>query len=258
MSIVPEFEEFARRYEAGQPQVVSTRLVSDLETPVSAMLKLARGRPYTFLLESVEGGAVRGRYSMIGMQPDLIFRVVGAQASINRHALADPEGPFEPCAAAPLDALRALLAESRIEADPALPPMAAGLFGYLGYDTVRLMERLPDVNPDPLGLPDGILMRPTIMAIFDAVRDEVTVVTPVWPDPAISAKAAYARANDRLWAVLDAFDRPLDQRQPDEVQADVGETRRRSTSPPAISSRRCCRSASRPISRCRRSRSTGR
>jgi anthranilate synthase component I len=229
MSIVPEFEEFARRYEAGQPQVVSTRLVSDLETPVSAMLKLARGRPYTFLLESVEGGAVRGRYSMIGMQPDLIFRVVGAQASINRHALADPEGPFEPCAAAPLDALRALLAESRIEADPALPPMAAGLFGYLGYDTVRLMERLPDVNPDPLGLPDGILMRPTIMAIFDAVRDEVTVVTPVWPDPAISAKAAYARANDRLWAVLDAFDRPLDQRQPDEVQADVGETRSNTT-----------------------------
>ena len=140
--------------------------------------------------------------------------------------------------------------------------MAAGLFGYLGYDTVRLMERLPDVNPDPLGLPDGILMRPTIMAIFDAVRDEVTVVTPgVSRCRRSPRKAAFARANERLWAVLDAFDRPLDQRAPERGASDRRRDprsnttpaeylamvdRRRTTSPPATSSRWCCRSASRP------------
>jgi anthranilate synthase component I len=93
MIILPPFDDFARSYGRGQAQVVSTKLVSDLETPVSVMLKLARNSAYGFLLESVEGGAVRGRYSMIGLKPDLIWRVEGAKAEINRKALADPDGP---------------------------------------------------------------------------------------------------------------------------------------------------------------------
>jgi anthranilate synthase component I len=210
MIILPPFDDFAAAYGRGQAQVVSTRLVSDLETPVSVMLKLARNSAYGFLLESVEGGAVRGRYSMIGLKPDLIWRVEGAKAEINRKALADPDGPFKPLDGDPLAALRDLIAESRIEVAEDLPPMAAGLFGYIGYDMVRLMENLPAVNPDTLGLPDAILVRPTIMAIFDSVRDEVTVVTPVYPAPDVSAKAAYARASERLHDVIDAFDRPLD------------------------------------------------
>jgi anthranilate synthase component I len=210
MIILPPFDDFAEAYGRGQAQVVSTRLVSDLETPVSVMLKLARNSAYGFLLESVEGGAVRGRYSMIGLKPDLIWRVEGARAEINRKALADADGPFEPLEGEPLAALRSLIAESRIEVAEDLPPMAAGLFGYIGYDMVRLMERLPAANPDPLGLPDAILVRPTIMAIFDSVKDEVTVVTPVYPAPDVSAKAAYARASERLYDVIDAFDRPLD------------------------------------------------
>ena len=210
MNILPPFDSFAAAYERGHAQVVSTKLVSDLETPVSVMLKLARNSAYGFLLESVEGGAVRGRYSMIGLKPDLIWRVEGAKAEINRKALADPEGPFQPHGEEPLESLRRLIAESRIEVADDLPPMAAGLFGYIGYDMVRLMERLPAVNPDPLGLPDAVLVRPTIMAIFDSVKDEVTVVTPVYPDADVSARAAYARASERLYDVIDAFDRPLD------------------------------------------------
>ena len=184
MTTVPDFDLFARLYDRAESQVVSTRLVSDLETPVSAMLKLVRDGHYSFLLESVEGGAVRGRYSMIGLRPDLIWRAHGAKSEINRNALIDPSGPFTRCDGDPLLALRALLAESRIELSPDLPPMSAGLFGYMGYDMVRLMERLPAANPDPLGLPDAILMRPTVMAIFDSVKDEVTLVTPVFPDRA--------------------------------------------------------------------------
>jgi anthranilate synthase component 1 len=210
MQITPNYEEFARAYEAGASQIVSTRLVADLETPVSAMLKLARNARYSFLLESVEGGAVRGRYSIIGMNPDLIWRVDGGRAAINRKALAFPNGAFEPVDLPPLAALRALLAESRIALPADAPPMAAGVFGYIGYDMVRLMEELPPPNSDVMCLPDGMLIRPTVMAIFDSVRDEVTVTSPVYADKAVTARAAYARAQERLSEVVDALDRPLD------------------------------------------------
>ncbi len=210
MPILPTYDEFARTYEKGAAQIVSTKLVADLETPVSAMLKLARNARYSFLLESVEGGAVRGRYSIIGMNPDVIWKVEGARALVNRKAIADPSGPFEALELAPLEALRALLAESRIKLPEEAPPMAAGVFGYMGYDMVRLMEELPEPNTDVLGLPDGMLIRPTVMAIFDSVRDEVTVTSPVYFEKGVSAKAAYARAQERVNEIVDALDRPLD------------------------------------------------
>jgi anthranilate synthase component 1 len=141
MQIEPSETTFAERYASGAAQVVWTTLVADLETPVSAFLKLGGGKPMSFLLESVEGGAVRGRYSIIGLDPDLIWRTNGGQAEVNRSARTRPEA-FVPCPEPPLAALRALIAESRIVLPDSLPPMAAGVFGYLGYDMVRQMEAL--------------------------------------------------------------------------------------------------------------------
>lgn len=207
-SIEPDFASFARRYEEGAPQVAWTKLVADLETPVSAMLKLAHERPNSFLLESVEGGATRGRYSIIGCEPDLIWRADGSKAEINRAPLADPNA-FAPSPLPALASLRALLAESAIELPESLPPMAAGIFGYMGYDTVRLIERLPNEKADTLGLPDSILVRPTLIVVFDSVKDEMTIVTPVRPAPGLSAKAAYARAAERLNLALERLDQPL-------------------------------------------------
>ena len=206
--IEPDFATFARLYDEGVPQVVWTRLVADLETPVSAMLKVAHERSNSFLLESVEGGATRGRYSIIGCEPDLIWRAEGNKAEINRGPQTDPDA-FTPSPKPALESLRALLAESAITLPQALPPMAAGIFGYMGYDTVRLIEHLPGDKPDPLGLPDSILVRPTLIVIFDSVRDEMTVVTPVRPASDVSAKAAYARAADRLSVVVERLDQPL-------------------------------------------------
>ena len=211
MQITPGFDGFAAHYGAGRPVLVWTSLVSDLETPVSAMLKLADGRANSFLLESVEGGAVRGRYSVIGMKPDLIWRCFGDRAEINRRARFDAEG-FEPAAAGAIASLRALIAECRVETPEPLPPMASGLFGYMGYGMVGLMERLPDRNPDSLGIPDGMFLRPTVVCIFDTIADRVTVVTPVWPDPQVSASAAYDRARERLADVLTDFERSLPHR----------------------------------------------
>ncbi len=200
---------FARAYTAGQPCLLATLLVADLETPVSAFLKLAQGRSgNVFLLESVEGGSVRGRYSMIGLDPDVVWRCTGAESEIDRDALSGRRR-FEPCPGPPLDALRALLAESAIPAGIGEPPMAAGVFGYLGYDMVRQMERLPDAKPDPIGVPDAIMIRPTVMVVFDAVRDEISVVTPVRPRAGVSARAAHETALQRLEAVVQVLEGPL-------------------------------------------------
>ena len=224
MQIEPAAEEFAARYAARAPQVVWIALVADLETPVSAFLKVTGAHPkraspsdappISFLLESVEGGAVRGRYSIIGLEPDLIYRANGASAEINRDAQADPRG-FAPAAEPPLAALRSLIEESRIALPDRLPPMAAGMFGYLGYDTVRLIEEcLPAPAADPIGIPDAILVRPTVVIVFDAVEDTITVVTPVRPQKGVSAKQALSRAHTRLSRIVDALDRPLDKSAP--------------------------------------------
>jgi anthranilate synthase component 1 len=208
MEVLPDEGAFGATYANGKPQLVWTTLVADLETPVSAYLKLARERFPSFLLESVEGGAVRGRYSIIGFDPDLIFRVNGDKAEINRKARTSANA-FETAKHPPLEALRDLIEESKVKVPFGLPPMAAGIFGYLGYDMVRLMEKLPAPNPDAIGTPDAVLIRPTIVVVFDAVKDSMTVITPVRAQDGVNAKAAYAQAIERLTAVVDSLDVPL-------------------------------------------------
>ncbi|MCQ4190507.1 anthranilate synthase component I [Methylocystis suflitae] len=208
----PDFDAFRADYDADRPLLVVTRLVADLETPVSAYLKLTRDqRGAAFLLESVEGGAARGRYSMIGLDPDVIFRVVGDRADINRAAL-DDASIFTPCEAAPLVALRQLIAESAVPQAVRLPPMAAGVFGYLGYDMVRQMERLAPAKEDRIGAPDALFVRPTVMIVFDTVRDEISIVTPARPKAGVAAKAAYEAALARLDKVIATLEAPLEHR----------------------------------------------
>ncbi|MEM6740987.1 MAG: anthranilate synthase component I [Pseudomonadota bacterium] len=196
-ALAPSFEAFSEGWDAGRNQIVYARLAADLDTPVSLMLKLSEARADAFVLESVTGGEIRGRYSIIGMKPDLVWRCNGQTAYLNREARYDSTA-FQPEAAGPLESLRALLAESRIDLPAGLPPAAAGLFGYLGYDMVRLVERLPDVNPDPLSLPDAVLLRPSVVAVLDGVKGEVIIVAPAFVVAGLSAKAAYAQAAERV------------------------------------------------------------
>ncbi len=207
MSVQPDFQTFQTAYAGGRAQLVWRRLIDDLETPVSAYLKIAHGRPYAFLFESVEGGAWRGRYSIVAMNPDLVWRCTGDQAEV-------AQGPsveaacFSPIPGGALDSLRDLAAASRLDIPAGLPPMAGGLFGVLGYDMVRLVERLPAVHPDPLGLPDAVMIRPSIVAIFDAIAQEIILVTTARPSDA-SAEAAYAAAEARIDAVAADLAGPL-------------------------------------------------
>ena len=201
MYVAPQRTAFADAYDSNRPQVVWTTLVADLETPVAAMMKLAEGQRHGFLLESVEGGAARGRYSYIGLKPDLIWRCRGERAEVNRAVRLGVES-YEPSPLPSLESLRALIEECRIELPPGLPPGSASLIGFFAYDFVRLIERLPSANPDELGLPDAMLMRPTVVVVLDNVLDRMTVVTPIYPAPDVSAAAAYERARERLADVV--------------------------------------------------------
>jgi len=206
--LAPAYPDFARGFEAGENQVVFARLSADLDTPVSLMLKLGgAGQRDAFILESVTGGEVRGRYSIIGVKPDIVWECRGETSRINRAARYDRDS-FETLEGPPLDTLRALIAESRIDLPEGLPAAAAGLFGYLGYDMIRLVERLPHVNPDPLGLPDAIMLRPSVIAVLDGVKGEVTLVAPAWAGSGLSAKAAYAQAAERVMDALRDLERP--------------------------------------------------
>ncbi len=201
MQLLPGFDQFAEDYETGKPQIVWTRLVNDLDTPVSAFLKLAKDKPYAFLFESVQGGEQRGRYSVLGFAPDLIWRAHGDACEISEKG-----SEYKTLDKKPVESLRQLLADSKVDIPDDLPPMAAGLFGYLGYDMVRQVEHLPDQNPDPIGTPDAIMTRPTLIAIFDQIAQEILLTTTVRAQDGISAKAAYTSAKSRLQTASDELE----------------------------------------------------
>lgn len=212
MDLSPGLSAFEKAYADGRAQVVWTTLVGDLDTPVSAYMKLVGADSLGFLLESVEGGDKRGRYSFVGCRPDVVWRAFGNSAEINRDVLNKADA-FAPCPVAEaegtLKSLRALLAESQVDMPDELPPMAAGLIGYLSYDSVRLVENIPDENPDVLDVPDGMFLRPTVIAIFDNASDTVFVVTPVYPGKDVSAAQAFEAAQARLSRSVADFEKPL-------------------------------------------------
>ena len=197
LSFQPGIEDFTRHYDQGQVQIVHADVIADLETPVSAYMKLCASRTNSFLLESVQDGDIKGRFSIIGWAPDLIFKVENGKALINRKAATDSER-FEDMGQHPLDGLRTVLRESRFDIAAGLPQMSAGVFGYLGYDMVKYMETLPDTNPTKLNTPESLFIRPTLMAIFDNVTNSLKLATPVYPNSEQPAREAYDDALSRL------------------------------------------------------------
>ena len=185
---------------AGQPALVWRKVVADTETPVGAALKLIEPGRGDFLLESVEGGEVRGRYSLLGIEPDLVFRAQGAQAQINPKWRHDRTA-FEPCEGGALAELRALVERCRIDVPPDLPPALACLVGYFGYETIGLVEKLPRAPASPVELPDMLFVRPTVLLVFDRLGDELFCIAPLWvdgADPDTAIETAAERINEVL------------------------------------------------------------
>lgn len=205
---------------AGKSALVWRRQIADTDTPISAALKLFEPDRGDFLLESVEGGAVRGRYSLIGLAPDLVFRAQGQSAEVNRNWANDRDA-FVPEAAGALEALRTLVTECRTELDPALPPALACLVGYFGYETVGLVEKLPRPAANPLQLPDMLFVRPTVILVFDRLADALYLVAPVWKGSFSDTDAAITQALDRIDATAARLAAPLPSLPPPADIADI-------------------------------------
>jgi anthranilate synthase component 1 len=204
----------------GRPALVWRTIVADTETPVSAALKLFEEGRGDFILESVEGGEIRGRYSLIGIAPDLVFRARGADAEMNRDWQTD-RNAFAPCVDGALDALRTLAEDCQCATPSALPPALACLVGYFGYETIGLVEKLPRAPESDVDLPDMLFVRPTVILVFDRLSDTLFCISPVWPDGSLDL------AQERIDEALRKLSLPLSQsadRYPDHVEPQLTST----------------------------------
>jgi len=197
----PSLTEFKERCTRGNLVPVYREILADLETPVSAFLKIGHGK-YSYLLESVEGGERIAQYSFLGVDPSVIFRSKGARVEISRDGDTcsfDSTDPF--------DSLRELMDSYKLVPDPELPRFHGGAVGYVGYDMVRFIEKLPDTTPDDLGLPDCQFMVTDTILIFDHVNHKIKVVT----NAVVSGppEEAYQRAIEKIDALVDLLKQPV-------------------------------------------------
>ena len=193
----PTKEEFKKKCKEGNLIPVTAEIMADLETPVSAFLKLGGGQ-YSFLLESVEGGGGSGRYSFLGTSPRTVFRAKGRRAEFLRggewvgHDTGDP-----------LALLQDELARYKVVPDERLPPFAGGAVGYLAYDAVRWFERLPAKLKDDLDLPDACFMLTDTMLAFDRYTNKITIMALAHVDG--KPDAAYTKAVLAIQSVIEAL-----------------------------------------------------
>ncbi len=185
-----------QRLTQGQPVLITRTLVVDGLSPVSLFHPFAQAHEYAFLLESVTGGDTRGRYSVIALNPDIIWQCKDGKATLTQN------GQTTPISAPPLESLQTLINQNQMQIDESLPPMVAGLIGMMGYEMIREVEHLPSDKEGPSNLPDGCFMRPQMSLVHDNVSDALTLATPIWTKDekfsATQADEAIASATERL------------------------------------------------------------
>jgi anthranilate synthase component 1 len=191
----------------GRSAIVWRNIIADTETPVSAALKLFENGRGDFILESVEGGAVRGRYSLLGLAPDLVYRADGDTAEINRHWQTDASA-FVSTGQGAMASLRELVESCRIDMPEGLPPAFACLVGHFGYETIGLVEKLSRPRANPFAVPDMMFVRPTVILVFDRLADQLYIAAPIWPEED-NADRLIKSAYDRIDAVASRLTQPL-------------------------------------------------
>ncbi len=191
-------EDFLAQYRAGKAALLWYRVLNDTQTPLATYAKLKAGQDYSYLLESVQGGENRGRYTIMGTEPDVLWQCHDNSAEIN----SDPhQETYQPCSLSPKASLIRLIDASRVENPPELPLMSAMLVGYLGYDCIRWAEDIPDTNPSTLDTPDGFMMRPQIVLVSDTITDTLSIVA-ICYDHDDDATVALERTRGRLDATM--------------------------------------------------------
>jgi len=185
----PNFNNFKKKYILSRPQLLYTALSADLYTPVSTLIKFQKEK-YIFLFESVEKGNHRGRYSAIGIKPDLIWECK------NNESFLKQVSENKICSViknkfSPIQSLKKLFKKNKFKIPEYLPPMSSGLFGYLGYEMISHFEEINFKNKDILKLPDSIFIRPSLMLIFDNIKDNLFIIKTVWPEKRFSPKQKF-------------------------------------------------------------------
>jgi anthranilate synthase component 1 len=184
-------KKFIDNYIRNIPQILSQQIIADTETPVSTLLKISKNEKYSFLLESVEGGDQRGRYSLIGCKPDIIWKVKSGKISITTNCKYIKDNVSADLN--PIQSLRNILQLSKIQRDFNKTPYPV-LVGYLGYPMIQYMEKINLSNPDTLNIPEAVMIRPKIVAVFDNIKDTIDVMTAIYPEKNIKAETALKEA----------------------------------------------------------------
>ncbi len=204
----PDFNLFKKNYLKRKNQLFWKVFKSDLDTPVSAYLKLCQNtnKKNCFLLESVQDGSFRGRYSIIGMLPDLIWKSIQNQAFLKETY---KNSDYIRVRNKPLASLKSIIEKSKVNFPNFLPPMSTALIGYLGYETIEQFERIPKRKSSDLKLPDGYFIRPTIMAIFDNLKNQLTITTPLWYKKNLNLKKEYSKKLDLINNIRQSLKIPI-------------------------------------------------
>lgn len=202
--IQPDFDTFTRLALQGNLVPIYREILADLDTPLSAFIKISENQPYAFLLESVQGGEKWGRYSLLGADPAALFTIHGQRALWQRPGSL-PEVLSE---TAPLETLRTLMHRYQPVAVPGLPRFHGGAVGYLGYDVVRLFEQIPDTNPHDLGTPDALFMFTDTLLIFDNLLGRIKVVANASTDSGRPLEEIYQEAVARVNRLVATLRRP--------------------------------------------------
>lgn len=199
------YEEFLKLADEGTVVPVVKRVMADLLTPVAAYLKIERLSPYSFLLESVEGGEKVARYSFLGFDPEVVVRSRGGKVTIE--TAAGTEETDEPM----LTVLRRLSGQHLPVRFPDLPPFVCGAVGYLSYDAVRWFEKIPDSNDDVIGVDDAVMMFYSRLLAFDHVRHQIHIIANVFTDGKTDGlDAMYRRAIDDIDAIEARLEDPIE------------------------------------------------
>jgi len=198
-------DKFFKNYNQGIPQIIKKEFIADIETPISSLIKISENEEYSFLLESVEGGDQRGRYSILGCDPDIIWEVNKNKAKVTS---LNQDLDLSFLSEDPIKSLKQLVDFSKITKESNSSPFPV-LVGYLGYPMIQLMEKINLNNYDEINIPDALMIRPKLVAVFDNIKDTINIQTSIYPDRKITAELAFSKANDYINIIIKKLNRDI-------------------------------------------------
>jgi len=194
---------FIKNYNLGKPQIIQKELIADIETPISSLIKISNKQKYSFLLESVEGGDQRGRFSLLGCDPDILWKV---EKNKVKTKIFDKNIDLSFLSKQPIKSLKELINFSKIKRNLNEPPFPI-LVGYLGYSMIQFMENINLKNDDEIKIPDALLIRPKLVAVFDNIKDTINIMTSVYPNSKIDPEIAFDKANKYINKTIKKLDK---------------------------------------------------